>query len=226
MKKVVINIRDLETLLEVDFKDKELLKQAVTHASYANEHDCSDNERLEFLGDAVIGLLMGELLFKKGISTEGEMSKKRAQAVCEEALNQYAVTIGLPKFLLLGKGGELSNGRANPSIIADAFEAVFGAVYLDRGFSETKKLFNRIVIPYLDQVLDIKDYKSTLQELVQTDRRNIAYHLENQSGPSHDRVFSVSVRMDDIILGLGKGKSKKEAEQNAAKQALSRLAKE
>lgn len=220
------NIKTLENILGVEFKDKELLKQAITHSTYANENNCPNNERLEFLGDAVIGLLMGELLFKKGIPTEGEMSKKRAQAVCEEALHQYSIQIGLPSFLLLGKGGELSNGRDNPSIVSDAFEAIFGAVYLEKGFNEAKKLFARIVVPYLDQVLDIKDYKSTLQELVQTDRRNISYYLENQSGPSHDRVFTVSVRMDDIILGLGKGKSKKEAEQNAAKEALSRLAKE
>lgn len=226
MKKVVINIKQLEQLLEIEFKEPDLLKQALTHASYANEHDSDDNERLEFLGDAVIGLLMGELLFKKGVPTEGEMSKKRAQAVCEEALNQYAQKINLPQYLLLGKGGELSNGRENPSIIADAFEAIFGAVFVEKGLNEAKKLFNRIVVPHLNQVLSIKDYKSTLQELVQTDRRNISYHLESQTGPSHDRIFSVSVRMDDIILGTGKGKSKKEAEQNAAKEALSILAKE
>jgi ribonuclease-3 len=141
-------------------------------------------------------------------------------------LNQYAQKINLPQYLLLGKGGELSNGRENPSIIADAFEAIFGAVFVEKGLNEAKKLFNRIVVPHLDQVLTIKDHKSTLQELVQTDRRNISYHLESQTGPSHDRIFSVSVRMDDIILGTGKGKSKKEAEQNAAKEALSILAKE
>lgn len=222
----MINIKTLETLLELKMNRSELLTQAMTHASYANEHDNEDNERLEFLGDAVIGLLMGELLFNKGIITEGDMSKKRAQAVCEEALNHYASKIKLSEYLLLGKGGELSNGRENPSIIADAFEALFGAVYIDKGFMETKKLFNKLVVPYLDQVLSIKDYKSTLQELVQTDRRNISYHLDAQTGPSHDRIFSVSVRMDDIILGSGKGKSKKEAEQNAAKEALSILAKE
>lgn len=226
MKKVVSDIKHLEKLLQVEFSDQSLLKMALTHASYANEHDVFDNERLEFLGDAVIGLLMGELLYKKDVPSEGEMSKKRAQAVCEEALSHYAFKMNLQDYLLLGKGGELSNGRENPSIISDAFEAIFGAVFLDKGYCETKKLFNRIVTPYLDQVLTIKDHKSTLQELVQTDRRNISYHLESQSGPSHDRIFSVSVRMDEIILGNGKGKSKKEAEQNAAKEALSILVKE
>lgn len=225
MKKAVIPISPLEQKLGIEIKNKELLIQALTHASYANEHNSPDNERLEFLGDAVIGLLMGDYLYHKGIPSEGEMSKKRAQLVCEEALNHYAKKINLSKELQLGKGGELSNGRLNPSIVADAFEAIFGAVFLDQGFFEAKALFYRIVIPYLDEV-EIKDYKSTLQELVQTDRRNISYNLESQSGPSHDRVFTVSVRMDDITLGVGTGRTKKEAEQNAAREALNILAKE
>lgn len=221
----MIPISPLEQKLGIEIKNKELLMQALTHASYANEHNSPDNERLEFLGDAVIGLLMGDYLYHKGIPSEGEMSKKRAQLVCEEALNHYAKKINLSKELQLGKGGELSNGRLNPSIVADAFEAIFGAVFLDQGFFEAKALFYRIVIPYLDEV-EIKDYKSTLQELVQTDRRNISYNLESQSGPSHDRVFTVSVRMDDITLGVGNGRTKKEAEQNAAREALNILAKE
>ena len=162
----MINIKTLNAQLKLKLSNPNLIDQAMTHASYANEHDCKDNERLEFLGDAVIGLLMGELLFKNGVTTEGEMSKKRAQAVCEEALNHYATKIELSKYLLLGKGGELSNGRENPSIIADAFEALFGAVFMDKGFEATKQLFNQLVVPYLDEVLNIKDYKSTLQELV------------------------------------------------------------
>jgi ribonuclease III len=225
LKKAVIPISTLEHKLGIELNNKQLLTQALTHASYANEHSSPDNERLEFLGDAVIGLLMGDYLFHKGIPSEGEMSKKRAQLVCEEALNHYAKKINLAQELHLGKGGELSNGRLNPSIVADAFEAIFGAVFLDQGFQMAKDLFYRVVIPYLDEVY-IKDYKSTLQELVQTDRRNIAYHMENQSGPSHDRVFTVSVRMDDIILGVGVGRTKKEAEQNAAREALNILAKE
>lgn len=221
----MIPISTLEQKLGLEFNNKSLLIQALTHASYANEHNSLDNERLEFLGDAVIGLLMGDYLYHKGIPSEGEMSKKRAQLVCEEALNQYAKKINLSEDLHLGKGGELSNGRLNPSIVADAFEAIFGAVFLDQGFHAAKTLFYKIVIPYLDEVY-IKDYKSTLQELVQTDRRNIAYHLESQSGPSHDRIFTVSVRMDEITLGVGVGRTKKEAEQNAAKEALNILAKE
>lgn len=169
---------------------------------------------------------MGHYLYNKGYKKEGEMSKKRAQAVCEEALYKYATHIQLSKYLLLGKGSELSKGRENPAIIADAFEAVFGAVYLDLGFKEAKGLFTRIVIPHLDDVKDIKDYKSTLQEFVQTERKNISYHLISQSGPSHNKTFKVSVKVDNLTLGIGIAKSKKEAEQNAAQKALSILAKE
>lgn len=207
--------------------NKELLIQALTHSSYTNENENQvDNERLEFLGDAIIGLLMGEYLYNEEISTEGEMSKKRAQAVCEEALSIYAEKIDLPTYLRLSRGTELSGGRENKAIIADAFEAVFGAVYLDLGFEAVKELFNRLVVPNLIYVKSIKDYKSTLQELVQTDRRNISYHLENETGPSHNKTFKVSVKMDDITLGIGVAKTKKEAEQRAAREALSKLAKE
>lgn len=221
----VRKINKLTQELNITFKDKALLNQALTHSSYSNENGIPNNERLEFLGDAVIGLLMGEYLFNKGIKTEGAMSKKRAQAVCEEALNLYAHHIQLKKYIKLGKGSITAGNRDNPSIIADAFEAVFGAIYLDQGFEITKDIFYRIVVPYVKDI-DIKDYKSTLQEFVQTDRKNIQYHLESQSGPSHDKTFTVSVRMDDIILGEGVAKTKKEAEQKAAEIALSILAKE
>lgn len=222
-----IKIKRLETKIKVKFNNKSLLKQALTHSSYANEVENSpDNERLEFLGDAIIGLLMGHYLYNKGYKKEGEMSKMRAQAVCEEALFKYAEYIDLSKYILLGKGSEQSNARENPAIIADAYEALFGAVYLDLGFEETERLFSRIVVPYLDEVKDIKDYKSTLQEFVQTERKNISYHLESESGPSHNKTFKVSVKVDNLTLGTGTAKTKKEAEQNAAKKALSILAKE
>ncbi|HKL60917.1 MAG TPA: ribonuclease III [Acholeplasma sp.] len=219
-------MKTIEEVLKINYTNKAILEQALTHSSYANENDCQDNERLEFLGDAVIGLLMADYLYKQHQGNEGEMSKKRAQAVCEEALNVYATKINLAAYLKLGRGGEISNGRDNPSIISDAFEAVFGSLYIDQGFLETKKLFDRIVIPQLKDVVGIKDYKSTLQELVQTDRRNISYHIISQTGPSHDRVFTASVWMDDIVYGTGSARSKKEAEQNAAKEALNILVKE
>ncbi len=208
-------------------RNKDLLKQALTHSSYSNEYENSpNNERLEFLGDAIIGFLMGEYLFKKGISKEGELSKKRAQAVREEALFKYASHIDLGSYLRLGKGSLLSKGRENPSIVADAFEALFAAVYLDLGFLAARRLFYRLIVPNLEDVKTIKDYKSTLQEFVQTDRKNISYHMEGEKGPSHDKTFKVSVRVDDIILGVGIAKTKKEAEQKAAQMALAKLAKE
>ncbi len=220
-------IHKLEQKLKLNFKDKSLIKQALTHSSYSNEfEDSPDNERLEFLGDAVIGLLTGHYLYSRGFKKEGEMSKMRAQAVCEEALFQYASHIDLGDYLLLGKGSELSQGRENPSIIADAFEALFGAVYLAGGFNAAEDLFKRTIVPYLDDVKTIKDFKSTLQEFVQTERKNITYHLEKETGPSHNKTFEVSVRVDNLVLGVGKAKTKKEAEQQAAKKALSILAKE
>lgn len=220
-------LNSLFTKLGITPSNEGLFEEALTHSSYkTKDKDAHDYERLEFLGDAVIGLLMAEYLYNKGIKTEGEMSKKRAQAVCEEALALYAANIHLSNYLKLGKGSEQLGSRENPSIIADAFEAIFGAIFLDSGFEATRTLFKKIVISNLDGIKEIKDFKSTLQEYVQTDRKNITYHLEHQEGPSHDKLFTVSVKMDDIILGIGTAKTKKEAEQKAAEYALSKLAKE
>lgn len=220
-----MKIIELEKKLNLEFNDKDLLIKAMTHSSYSNEHNTLSNERLEFLGDAVIGFLMGEYLFNQGLKTEGKMTKRRAELVCEEALTLYAKKINLKSYLILGKGSIALGDRNNPSIIADAFEALFGAIYLDQGFLKTKELFYNLVIPYVKDVR-IKDFKSTLQEFVQTDRKNVSYYLEEETGPSHDKTFKVSVRMDNIILGVGVAKSKKEAEQKAAEIALSILAKE
>lgn len=218
-------MNNLLNKLNLKFKNEDLLKRALTHSSFSNENNIENNERLEFLGDAIIGLLMGEYLFNKGNKTEGEMSKKRAELVCEEALNIYAKQINLSNYLLLGKGVLLSDGHNNKAIIADAFEALFGAIYLEHGFEVTKEMFYKLVIPHINKV-EIIDYKSTLQELVQIDRRNISYHLEKEEGPAHNKIFTVSVKMDSIILGIGTSKTKKEAEQEAAKEALNKLARE
>ncbi len=218
-------MNNLEKKIGLTFKNKDLLKKALTHTSYANENMIDHNERLEFLGDALIGLLMGEYLFNNGNKTEGEMSKRRAELVCEEALDIYAKEIKLSKSLLLGKGVLQFGGENNPAIIADAFEALFGAIYIEFGFEMTKKMFYKLVIPYVDKV-KIIDYKSTLQELVQVDRRNISYHLEKEEGPDHNKLFTVIVKMDNIILGRGVSKTKKDAEQEAAKEALNKLVKE
>lgn len=211
---------NLEEILGIHFNNKSLLTEALTHSSYGNEHNTPYNERLEFLGDAVIELLMSQHLYLKSEISEGQMTKKRAQSVCEEALVKYADKINLKEFILLGHGEELSNGRNRPAIIADCFEALFGAVYLDQGYFVAYELFEKLVIPHLNLLDDIKDYKSTLQEYVQSFKNTISYELIDEEGPAHDKTYTVKVLMDGITLGVGVGKTKKEAEQNAAKEAL------
>lgn len=207
------------------FKNKQILEEAFTHSSYANEHATRNNERLEYLGDAVLELCMSDYLFNNYKINEGEMTKKRAQSVCEDALVVYAEKIGLPAYLKLGHGEELSGGRSRHAIIADAFEAFLGAVYLDQGFERAKEFFYEAVIPNITYVEDIIDYKSTLQEHVQADKRSLAYYIVNEEGPAHNKTFESVCDMEGIILGRGYGKTKKEAEQNAAKEALNKLVK-
>lgn len=216
------NINKLQQLLGVKFNNEKLLTEALTHPSYANENNCSHNQRLEFLGDAVLELAMSTYLYDKYKSfDEGDMSKRRAQAVCEEALVIYSEKFHLSEFLLLGHGEELKGGRTRASLIADAFEAILGAIYLDQGFNIALDVFNRVVLPYIDEVDIIQDYKTKLQELVRTDRMSLIYEIINETGPAHDKTFEAIVKMENgIVMGHGKGKTKKEAEQNAAKQAL------
>lgn len=206
--------------LNLPYKDESLYIMALTHSSYAYENQTEKNEKLEFLGDAVIELLMSDYLYKEDLENEGAMTKKRAQAVCEEALVAYANKIHLTDYIQLGKGEQLKG--ANSSMIADAFEALFGAIYLDLGFQEVYRVFHKIVVPHFNLVWDIKDYKSSLQEFIQSgDKRNISYQIIKEKGPSHNREFEAAVKLDNhITLGVGKGKTKKEAEQNAAHDAL------
>lgn len=211
---------NLEDVLGFRFNNKALLTEALTHSSYGNEHNMPYNERLEFLGDAVIELLMSQYLYLNQNISEGQMTKKRAQSVCEEALVKYASKIKLSDYILLGHGEELSNGRQRPAIIADCFEALFGAIYLDQGYFVAFEMFEKLVIPHLDLLNDIKDYKSTLQEYVQSFKNTLTYELINEEGPAHDKTYTVKVLMDGICLGVGVGKTKKEAEQMAAKEAL------
>ncbi|MBU1140927.1 MAG: ribonuclease III [Firmicutes bacterium] len=206
--------------LNLPYKDESLYIMALTHSSYAYENQTDKNEKLEFLGDAVIELLMSDYLYKEDLENEGTMTKKRAQAVCEEALVKYATKIHLKDYIQLGKGEQLKG--ANDSMIADAFEALFGAIYLDLGFQETYRVFHKIVVPHFKLVWEIKDYKSSLQEFIQSgDKRNISYLILKEKGPSHNREFEAAVKLDNhITLGVGRGKTKKEAEQNAAHDAL------
>jgi len=218
---------DLEKYFDLDFNDEELLTTAFTHSSYANENQTKSNERLEFIGDAVLDLLMGEYLYSKYPNyQEGDLTKKRAKNVCESALVEYAKECELSKYLLLGKGEEKSGGRNRVALQADAFEALVGAVYMDKGLQETYKIFNKVVKPIIenDSEDNFVDYKSYLQELVQSDKRSLEYKIISESGPSHSKIFQTRVYMDDILMGEGTGKSKKEAEQNAAEMALKKLA--
>ncbi len=219
------NLCELESKINVKFKNIELLKEALTHSSYANENLTTCNERLEFLGDAVLELCMSKYLFSNNKNVnEGEMTKRRAQCVREEALFIYAKYLDLAKYLLLGNGEESQGGRQRPAIIADAFEALLGAIFQEFGFDKTYEIFSEIVLPRIDEALVILDYKSMFQELVQADKRSVSYEIISRVGPSHNSTFEAVVLMDDLIMGRGFGKSKKEAEQNAAKEALKKRA--
>lgn len=217
--------KELLKSLNIEFQNESLIKTALTHSSYANENGGECNERLEFLGDAVLELCMSKYLINKYSISEGDMTKKRAQSVREEALVIYANHLHLADYLYLGNGEEQSGGRERPAIIADAFEAVLGAIFIQFGFDKTYEIFSSIVVNYIDEVLYIKDYKSTFQELVQADKRSLRYEIVSKKGPSHNSVFEAVVMMEDIIMGRGVGRTKKEAEQQAAKMALEKVSK-
>ncbi len=221
-------VKELEKYFNLNFNDSSLLIRAITHSSYANENNTKSNERLEFVGDAVLDLAVAKFLFENLSEAEGVLTKKRAQEVCEQSLYEYAKSFNLGDYLLLGKGEELSGGREKPALLADAFEALLGAIFIDKGFQETYKVLNKIVFPAIKKNLNTedKDYKSKLQELVQSDKRTLEYVIVSENGPAHDKEFKARVYMDDtIIMGEGIGKSKKEAEQNAAFSTLEKLAK-
>jgi ribonuclease-3 len=216
-------VSELLKKIKIKPRDINLYESALTHSSFAYENDVESNERLEFLGDAVLEIFMSEYLYKNQKElAEGIMTKKRAQLVCEEALFQYSNKINLTDYLRLGRGEKVKG--ASPATIADAFEALMGAVYLDLGHKEARKVFYQLVIPNIDLTSDIKDFKTILQEYVQGDRKTIVYKIINESGPSHDKVFEAAVYLDGtIILGNGVGKTKKEAEQKAAEEALKKV---
>jgi len=201
---------------------KSLYVQAFTHTSYANEHSLKSYERLEFLGDAVLELIMSEYLIKNTEFEEGKMTKLRSHYVCENSLYEYSIRLKLNDYLLLGHGEEQSGGRNRKAIVADIFEAFVGAMFLDQGLEFVKKFIYENIIPLIErkEVDFFSDYKSILQELVQTDRRSLSYEIINEEGPAHDKLFTVEVKIDNIVYGRGTAHSKKEAEQEAAKDAL------
>lgn len=206
----------------IDINNKELLYTALTHSSYSNEFGGENYERLEFLGDAVLQLIMSEYFYKNAHLSEGDMSKTRASYVCEAALFEYSKKIGLIPYIKVGHGIQ----SLNETIIADIFEAVLAVIYLDKGYDVARDYVYKIVIPYvLEKKVFLSDYKSHLQEMVQTEKKSLEYVLVSESGPAHDKTFKINVLVDNIVFGTGVGKSKKEAEQNAAKDAIKKAAK-
>lgn len=206
----------------IEIKNKELLETALTHSSYSNEHDCDNYERLEYLGDAILEAVTSEYLYLHTDYSEGEMTKIRANYVCEKALATYSKKLGIDKNIRLGHG-QIHN--LNDTIIADVFEAVAAAIYLDQGYEVVKKYLNDIIVPFINEGWDFNtDYKTKLQEAVQTNKKSLEYVLIREYGEAHDKTFEMAVKIDDIIYGKGIGKSKKEAEQNAALDALNKSA--
>ncbi len=208
-------------------KDLRLYNTAFLHSSYANEHRAkADYERLEFLGDSVVDLVIADYLYSCENEDEGEMTKVRASYVCENALYEYATNLGLNKYIKVGHGEEKEGGKYKKAIVADIFEALMGAIYLDLGYATARRTVLNIIVPYIEDpnVTFFSDYKSSLQEYVQTTQQSLIYDLVSEDGPAHDRIFTVEVRIDDIVYGTGVGSTKKEAEQEAAKVALNKLA--
>ena len=204
-----------------------LFETAFTHTSYCNEYKNVDSyERLEFLGDKVLDFIVSEYLYKNKVIEEGEMTKIRASHVCEDALSEYALNTHFDEYLRLGKGEETTGGRHKKAILADAFEAFIGALYLDQGIDKVREFINSTVINSINKNEEIfSDYKSHLQEMIQTNKKSLEYVLIKESGPSHDKLFEVNVIVEGIVYGNGVGKTKKEAEQMAAKDALNKRAK-
>lgn len=220
-------IQELESIIGYQFERPELLKQALTHSSYANEKHKkqSDNERLEFLGDAVLELVSSEFLFKNYPKMpEGEMTKFRASIVCEPTLALCTKEIELGKYLYLGKGENLTGGRNRKSILSDAMEAVIGAIYLDGGFESAKAFVHRFILVDIEHKKLFHDSKTILQELVQGNyKEDLHYVLVGEEGPDHDKSFKVEAMIGDKVVGHGNGHTKKAAEQEAAYEALLKL---
>lgn len=225
-KKAIYNINKFEETIGYTFENKSYILEALTHSSYSNENkNYKFNERLEFLGDSVLSIVISDFLFKKEKNLpEGELTKLRANIVCEESLSDVAMEIHLGEYLLLGKGEEATGGRERISILADALEAVIAAIYLDGGLEEASKF----IFKYMEEIIEdslegriFRDYKTYLQEVLQSKgEQHIWYKLIEEKGPDHNKRFVMEVGINDEVLGVGEGKSKKDAEQVAAKSAL------
>ena len=220
-------MESLEKKLQYTFTNRELLSEALNHSSYANEQrsaGISSNERLEFMGDSVLGFVTAEFLFRMYPQLpEGDLTRMRAALVCEQSLYEVARMLELGQYLKLGKGEEAGGGREQQSILADAVEAVFAAVYLDGGMEQIRSLIHRVLLSRAPAAEERKDYKTTLQEIVQRNiGQQLTYHMMEESGPDHNKTFVFEVRLNGEPIGQGGGHSKKEAEQTAARDALAR----
>ncbi|GAB1529215.1 ribonuclease III [Brevibacillus formosus] len=225
-----MNFAQLQETIGFRFRDESVLRQAFTHSSYVNEQRgkrISDNERLEFLGDAVLELTVSQFLYKTFPKmSEGEMTKLRAAIVCEPSLVKFAELLNFGDLVLLGKGEELTGGRQRPALLADVFEAFVGALYLDQGLDAVFSFMEKYVYPRIDkgEFAQVTDFKSQLQEFVQQDNLgDIHYRIVEEKGPAHNREFVSEVLLNNRSLGIGSGRSKKEAEQQAAARALVKL---
>ena len=220
-----MELRDVEESIGYRFKNKELLKKALTHTSYAYEHNVESNEKLEFLGDSILEFISSKYLYQKYPKLkEGEMTKVRATVVCEESLYKIAKKHNFSDFLFIGKSERVSKGNQRPAILADAVEAVIAAIYLDSGMEEAKKFILTNLIEEVEiasKNVGMKDYKTVLQEKLQEQGTvSIQYHIIKEEGPDHDKKFTAEVTLNGEKLAVGTGKSKKHAEMDAAKNAL------
>ena len=221
-------LKELQQKIDYQFKDENLLFTAVTHSSYANEHKLHKihhNERLEFLGDAVLEIVSSDFLFKNFPDmAEGQMSKKRASLVCEPTLAYCAEVIPLGDYLLLGKGEDLTGGRKRPSVVSDAMEAVIGAIYLDGGLANAKEFIHRFILNDIEHKQLFYDSKTILQEMVQAKyKETLVYELVKEEGPDHNKSFEVCVKIGDEEIGRGLGRTKKAAEQVAAYHGICKI---
>ena len=218
-------LKELQQKIDYQFKDENLLFTAVTHSSYANEHKLHKihhNERLEFLGDAVLEIVSSDFLFKNFPDmAEGQMSKKRASLVCEPTLAYCARQIGLGKYLMLGKGEDMGGGRNRDSILSDALEAVIGSIYLDGGLNKASKFIMTHVLNDIEHKAMFQDSKTILQEILQKNHRDpITYEVADMKGPEHNRMFVMQVKLGDAVIGQGSGRTKQAAGQEAAYHAI------
>ncbi|BCJ95109.1 ribonuclease 3 [Anaerocolumna cellulosilytica] len=225
---ILEKLRKFEDIIDYRFRDRKILKHALTHSSYANEkrmNKLDNNERLEFLGDAVLELVTSEYLFQKNSKMpEGDLTKLRARLVCEQTLAACARDIRVGTFLLLGKGEAATGGRDRLSILSDAMEAIIGAIYLDGGFTNAKEFICKYILSDVENKKLFFDSKTILQEIVQSEfKEQLSYELIKEEGPDHNKQFTVVALVNDLELGVGVGKTKKAAEQEAAYQSILKM---